>query len=139
VRFGQLRAQAQGLAQLLERLLGFALLPQHRRKQVVRLRVVRLGGESLPKGRGGVVGAAGLPQHDPQRVPRLRQGSGRIEGHGAPERFLGPGEVVLLLQGHAQVVERFRALRIGRGQLPVDAHRALQVALLQEGAAQVEA
>jgi hypothetical protein len=139
VRLGRLRPQANGLAELDERVVPLALLPQDRAQLVVGLRVVRLRQERLPKGGGRFLRPAGLPEHHTQRVGGLRQLGARVEVDGASQGLFGAREVVLLLERHPQVVEGLGGGGIGRGQLAIHRHRAVEIALLQERAAQVVA
>ena len=105
----------------------------------MRVRVIGPGGQRALEGGDRLLGAARLPQDDSERIGRLRQLGPGIELERAAQRGLRAREIVLLLEGDAEVVERLRARRVAGGQPAIDLDRAREVALLQERAAQVVA
>src|SRR5438552_2181547 len=120
VGLGQAGLQPQRLAQLGPRHVELALLLEDGGQHVVRLRVGGLAGQGLPERCGRLFRAARLPEDDAERERGLGQLPARIEREGAPQRRFRPREVVLLLEGHAEVVERLRVVGLGGRELPVD-------------------
>ena len=119
-----------------ERLIQPTLLLQDGAEHVVGLRVVGLGVDGRAEGVDGFGGTRRLPEHDAQRVVGI--GQARVQAHCFPQRGLGAGEIVLLLERGAQVVERLGVFGTPIRERAQHSHRTRQVALLHERRAEIQ-
>ena len=136
VRLGRLRLDGNRLPELRQRRVLVPALLQDGAEHVVRLCVPRLcrqrGAELLDR----VGQSPRLPQDDAQRVVRV--GEPRSEADGFAQCALGALEIVLLLEGRPQVVERLGVGGVVTCQRLEHGYRVLEVRLLHQGRGQVE-
>ena len=117
-RFGRLPIQLDGFAELGERLIDGALFPQDRADHVMGLRIFGLAIEGSAERRERFNSPPRLPQHYPQR--KVSFGEAGIELRGPGQRCLRTREIIALLEGEPQVVERFCVVGAASRQVPVN-------------------